>query len=473
MRCAWKIQVEPPMVIQLEFLSFAVGVFSDSVRVYDGGNSMALMLGAFTGITIPNNIISTNNSLFVSFHSDSSPTLDGFEIKYTALQLETEVAACTGTATTLGSKEGQFGIVGPQYRDNVYCLWQIIVETGKRVHLHFERFAVEASSNCSHDSLAIIDTITGDQLHTLCGNNTPSDVTSSGNQLLVVFRTNDVVRWNGFLVTYTARTVNNVSDTCGIPAVAPEFPGSIGISEAKPHSWPWQVNLVYPGIGPYCGGAIIDNRWIVTAAKCVSSFFDVSKLRVVVGDHNRSVSEGTESTWAVDKIIVHPQWQGNTFNNDIALIRLKGMLEYRHEVAPVCLPDAEISPSSVCMTTGWGFHIQVQVPVSILVFSQVRLRTVDRDTCNTNEWFNDRVTNTTMCTMYDEGRNDTCLFNVGGPLVCRQDSGPWRLHGIVIMGAGCSHRPQPVIMTQVAKFGTWIEQTANDTASIIKENDES
>ena len=35
--------------------------------------------------------------------------------------------------------------------------------------------------------------------------------------------------------------------------------------------------------------------------------------------------------------------------------------------------------------------------------------TVDKDTCNTNEWFNDRVTNTTMCTMYDEGRNDTCL----------------------------------------------------------------
>ncbi|KAI0228733.1 hypothetical protein LSAT2_020812, partial [Lamellibrachia satsuma] len=334
-------------VIQLEFLSFAVGLITDIVNVYDGGNSMALMLGTFTGFTIPNNVISTNNSLFVSFHSDSSQKLDGFEIKYTAVQLEPEVAACNDTETILGSKEGQFGIVGPQYRNNLYCRWQIIVEAEKRVHLHFERFAVEASSNCSRDSLVIIDTITGDQLHTLCGNNTPSDVTSSGNQLLVVFRTNDVVHWNGFLLTYTTRTVNNVSDTCGIPTVAPEFPGSIGISEAKPHSWPWQVNLVYPGMGPYCGGAIIDKRWIVTAAKCVSSFFDVSKLRVVVGDHNRSVSEGTESTWAIDKIIVHPQWDGHSLNNAIALIRLKAMLKYRHEVAPVCLPDADISPNSV------------------------------------------------------------------------------------------------------------------------------
>ena len=75
-------------VIQLEFLSFAVGLFRDRVNVYDGGNSMALMLGTFTGFTIPNNVISTNNSLFVSFHSDGSQKLDGFEIKYTAVQLE-------------------------------------------------------------------------------------------------------------------------------------------------------------------------------------------------------------------------------------------------------------------------------------------------------------------------------------------------------------------------------------------------
>ena len=42
-----------------------------------------------------------------------------------------EVAACNDTETILGSKEGQFGIVGPQYRNNLYCLWQIIVEAEK------------------------------------------------------------------------------------------------------------------------------------------------------------------------------------------------------------------------------------------------------------------------------------------------------------------------------------------------------
>ena len=42
-----------------------------------------------------------------------------------------EVAACIDTETILGNKEGQFGIVGPQYRDNLYCRWQIIVETEK------------------------------------------------------------------------------------------------------------------------------------------------------------------------------------------------------------------------------------------------------------------------------------------------------------------------------------------------------
>ena len=102
---------------------------------------------------------------------------------------------------------------------------------------------------------------------------------------------------------------------------------------------------------------------MIGRCSCCSSFFDVSKLRVVVGDHNRSVSEGTESTWAVDKIIVHPQWDAHSLNNAIALIRLKAMLKYRHEVAPVCLPDADISPNSVCMTTGWGWPPFVPEPI--------------------------------------------------------------------------------------------------------------
>ena len=56
----------------------------------------------------------------------------------------------------------------------------------------------------------------------------------------------------------------------------------------------------------------------------------------------------------VERFFRHPLLVSTQYNNDIALIRLKVSLEYCREVAPVCLPDTDISPGTVCVTTGWG-----------------------------------------------------------------------------------------------------------------------
>jgi len=78
-------------------------------------------------------------------------------------------------------------------------------------------------------------------------------------------------------------------------------------------------------------------------------------MRVVVGEHNRSKTEGTESIWAIDRIFIHPYYDvGKSHTNDIALIRLKGSIEYRREVAPLCLPKTEVLPGTQCVATGWG-----------------------------------------------------------------------------------------------------------------------
>ena len=57
----------------------------DKVTVYDGVGDSATRLGRYCGSTLPGEIISNTNSLFVSFESDSSVTNDGFSIKYAAI----------------------------------------------------------------------------------------------------------------------------------------------------------------------------------------------------------------------------------------------------------------------------------------------------------------------------------------------------------------------------------------------------
>ena len=66
---------------------------------------------------------------------------------------------------------------------------------------------MQESKDCANDSLVITDSGAGDVPFTLCGNNLPGDVMSSGNGLSVVFRTDSSVIKSGFVITYTARTV--------------------------------------------------------------------------------------------------------------------------------------------------------------------------------------------------------------------------------------------------------------------------
>ncbi|KAI0218618.1 CUB and peptidase domain-containing protein 1 [Lamellibrachia satsuma] len=366
--------------------------------------------------------------------------------------------ACNGTSAEMNGGAGELGVVGSHYTNDLYCQWQITVETGKRVLLHFDRFDVQDDKNCARDNVTFTDSVTGDELFTFCGNNPPGDVISSSNQLLIIFKTDSSVTSSGFLIKYTTWTTNHVSDACGQPSVPPQFPLIVGGTEAKEHSWPWQISLFLQGFGHICGGSILNKRWIVTAGHCVEGQ-KASQLRVVVGKHNCYKSEGTEMVLEVERFFRHPLFVSTQYNNDIALIRLKVSLEYRHEVAPVCLPDTYISPGTVCVTTGWGL---TQGTGNNKVLRQVIAPIIATETCNGTGWWYKAIADTMVCAGYNDSTQGSCNGDSGGPLVCRSVNGQWTLHGITSWtAAGCKARSLPSVYARVRKFVSWINQTIN------------
>ena len=76
---------------------------------------------------------------------------------------------------------------------------------------------------------------------------------------------------------------------------------------------------------------------------------------VVVGKHNITQMESTQSTHELEKIYEHPEYNTVTKNNDLALLKMKERIKFTREVSPVCLPDSEdLLHYYDCKVTGWG-----------------------------------------------------------------------------------------------------------------------
>ena len=107
----------------------------------------------------------------------------------------------------------------------------------------------------------------------------------------------------------------------------------VGGIEAAPSSWPWQVSLRYNYAGHFCGGTLISDRWVLTAAHCfydaeepedcsasrilvngtnpdVTTFINqqMEFMEIVMGDHNTNETGEWEQTRAAEKIILHPNY---------------------------------------------------------------------------------------------------------------------------------------------------------------------
>ncbi|MBW3923207.1 serine protease, partial [Neisseria meningitidis] len=123
---------------------------------------------------------------------------------------------------------------------------------------------------------------------------------------------------------------------CGTPAISPVITGYSRIvngEEAVPHSWPWQVSLQdYTGFH-FCGGSLISENWVVTAAHCNVR----TSHQVILGEHDRSSKAEDIQVMKVDKVFKNPRFNGFTISHDILLIKLASPAQLNMRVSPVCL----------------------------------------------------------------------------------------------------------------------------------------
>eukprot|EP00096_Caligus_rogercresseyi_P003780 TRINITY_DN1737_c0_g1_i1.p1 TRINITY_DN1737_c0_g1~~TRINITY_DN1737_c0_g1_i1.p1 ORF type:complete len:423 (+),score=81.10 TRINITY_DN1737_c0_g1_i1:273-1541(+) len=237
----------------------------------------------------------------------------------------------------------------------------------------------------------------------------------------------------------------------------------VGGSDAPFGNHPWQAAIIKQSFLSKrisCGGALIGERWVITAAHCVHSTA-VSSMRVRLGEWNvRSQSEKLpHEDYEIERKEVHPDYKSATFQNDIALLRLSRDVVYKEHIIPVCLPAFQDEfEDQEAIVIGWGrtAHGQISTP-SIL--QEVTVRVLSADTCQ--DWFRSNkrkeiiFKDEFICAGYESGGKDSCQGDSGGPLVTTKDNKSI-LIGLVSWGISCAKAKLPGVYTNIANYVSWI-----------------
>ncbi|XP_017770707.1 PREDICTED: chymotrypsin-1-like [Nicrophorus vespilloides] len=219
----------------------------------------------------------------------------------------------------------------------------------------------------------------------------------------------------------------------------------VGGLEAEDGQFPYQVSLQSKGKHT-CGGSIITDKWILTAAHCVIGVSS-SSLTVVTGT-NKLDKAG--ASYPVAKVIHHEDYNSFLLQHDIALIKVKEAIEFNEKVQPIALADQELEDGEDCVLSGWGSTVFPGNSPNELRF--VQLRVISKEQCQ-NAQKNKEIYESQICTLTQKGEG-ACHGDSGGPLVA-----DGKLVGIVSWGKPCAVG-YPDVFTKVYSYLRWIKSYA-------------
>merc|ERR1712001_734886 len=244
--------------------------------------------------------------------------------------------------------------------------------------------------------------------------------------------------------------------TCGIEG-PPSKDRIVGGFEAEENQWPWQVAL-FIGNAWFCGGSIISENYIMTAAHCAdgASYFDI-----MAGAHNvRASSEPNRVEVTSYNGWTHPLWNSNDLSGDLALIELPSPMPMNDYISTSCLPATGETPAvgSLVTVTGWGKPSVSAGGISPVLREVRDIPVISNSDCNDVYGI---VGDGVVCIDTAGGRG-SCNGDSGGPLV--QKAGgkaagdKWTQVGIVSFGAsaGCEVG-MPAGFTRTEYYLDWIK----------------
>ncbi|KXJ72773.1 hypothetical protein RP20_CCG017259 [Aedes albopictus] len=238
---------------------------------------------------------------------------------------------------------------------------------------------------------------------------------------------------------------------------------------ANEADWPWHA-AIFKRVAKkeiyICGGTIISENFILTAAHCTSVFRALiapDDFVIKLGLHNKSHPYDHTTNYNIVEVIRHVNFNTNNMNHDIALLRTEEDIVYSDYIQPICLWPQERSGLNQVLSTsgyvvGWGLGDESK-PMDIL--QEATLSVVNHATCLKSKphHFQKLLSDSNYCAG-NRNKTNVCDGDSGGGMFFKLDNS-WYIRGLVSTGARSefsSHcdPEQYVVFTDIPYYLKWI-----------------
>ncbi|XP_069506313.1 serine protease 27-like [Ambystoma mexicanum] len=191
----------------------------------------------------------------------------------------------------------------------------------------------------------------------------------------------------------------------------------VGGQDTQAGRWPWQASIGQQGTHN-CGGSLVSDRWVVSAAHCFPRQINASLYLVRLGVYQLSNPDQTMIVSGVKQVIIHPNYTSEvTSRGDIALLELQTRVNFSSLIRPVCLPSAtaQFLPGMNCSVTGWGgigYLVSLPIPQTL---QELHVPLMDSASCNSMylQFLNQSqsvklIQNDMLCAGFAQGQKSFC-----------------------------------------------------------------